>query len=61
MNDRAELLKVTASIASCVALLFLIFSIIISGIDEFTIYPYLCWLLAFVNCIRLWKMYADAR
>jgi len=61
MNDRVKIFKVTAIIASFVTILFLVFIIIFSVKEDFTIYPYLCWLITFVSCIRLWKMYVDAK
>jgi undecaprenyl pyrophosphate phosphatase UppP len=61
MNDRAKILKVTTIIASFSAILCLVLMIIFSVKESFTIYPYLCWLIGFVSCIRLWKMYVDAK
>jgi hypothetical protein len=51
MNDRAEILKVTAIIASVTVILCLVFLIIFSVKEGFTIYPYLFWLSAFVYCM----------
>jgi undecaprenyl pyrophosphate phosphatase UppP len=61
MSDRAKILKVTAIIASFSAILCLVLMIIFSAKESFAIYPYLCWLIGFVSCIRLWKMYVDAK
>lgn len=61
MSERAKLLKVAATIASFLAILCLMLIIIFSDKDDFIIYPYLCWLIGFISCIRLWKMYVDAK
>lgn len=61
MSERAKLLKVAAIIASFLAMLCLMLIIIFSDKDDFIIYPYLCWLIGFISCIRLWKMYVDAK
>ena len=61
MSERAELLKVSAIIASILAILCLMLIIIFSDKDNFIIYPYLCWLIGFISCIRIWKMYVDEK
>lgn len=61
MNDRAKLIKVTAIITSSVTLLSLIFCIIFSVIDGFSLYSYFGLLIAVGGCIILWKMYIDAK
>jgi TctA family transporter len=61
MNDKAKILKVSAAIASFLAILCLAFLIIFSTKEGFTIYPYLFWLIAFISCICLWKMHFDAK
>lgn len=61
MNDRAKVLKVTAIITSSVTILSLMFCIIFSAIDGFSLYSYFGLLIAIGSCIILWKMYIDEK
>lgn len=61
MSDRAKALKVIAIISSSYVLFSLIITLIISFIDEFTIYPYIFLLISVIACISLWKMYLDEK
>jgi hypothetical protein len=61
MNDKAKIFKVAAMVGSSFATLYLVIMIIFSAKEGFTIYPYLFWLIAFISCILLWKMYFDAK
>jgi len=61
MNERAKLLKVTAIITSFTTILCLMFIVAVCVKDGFVIYPFVGFLLAFVCCIRFWKMYVDEK
>ena len=57
MNDRVKLLKVISLITTSLILLSFIFSLIISNIYGFSIYPYICLLISVIPSISLWTMY----
>jgi len=61
MSERAKILKVAAIIGTFFIMLCLMLIVIFSYKDNFIIYPYLFWLIGFISCIRLWKMYVDAK
>ncbi|HZK56523.1 MAG TPA: hypothetical protein VFC84_20390 [Desulfosporosinus sp.] len=61
MNERAKLLRVSAIIASILTILCTMFIVTFCVKDGFTIYPYFGLLVAFVSCIRLWKMFLDEK
>lgn len=59
MNERAKLLRVSASIASILTILCSMLILYVKNDSE--IYPYIGLLVAFVSCIRLWKMFLDEK
>lgn len=61
MSDRARALKIISIISPSILLLTLVFSLILSILDEFTIYPYFCLLITSIPCFSLWKMYFDEK
>ena len=61
MSDRARALKIVSIISTSILLLTLIFLLILSILDEFTIYPYIFLSISFISCIYLWKSYLDEK
>ena len=61
MSDRARTLKIASITSTSLFLFVLIISLIISLLNGFTIYPYICLSLSFVSCIYLWKLYLDEK
>lgn len=61
MSDRARALKIISIISPSILLLTLVFSLILSILDEFTIYPYIFLSISFISCIYLWKSYLDEK
>lgn len=59
MSDRAKALKIASIIQTSLALFTLIFLLILSILDEFIIYPYICLSISIAPCIYLWKSYLD--
>ncbi len=57
MSDRAKALKIVSITITSLALLTLVFLLVVSILDEFTIYPYICLSISVLPCISLWKMY----
>lgn len=61
MSDRARALKIVSITSTCILLFTLIFLLILSILDEFTIYPYIFLSISFTSCIYLWKSYLDEK
>lgn len=61
MSDRARALKIVSITSTCILLFTLIFLLILSILDEFTIYPYIFLSISFISCIYLWKSYLDEK
>ena len=61
MSDRARALKIVSITSTYILLFTLIFLLISSVLDEFTIYPYIFLSKSFISCIYLWKSYLDEK
>ncbi|WP_294166823.1 hypothetical protein [uncultured Clostridium sp.] len=61
MSDRARALKIVSITSTYILLFTLIFLLISSVLDEFTIYPYIFLSISFISCIYLWKSYLDEK
>ena len=61
MSDRARALKIVSITSTYILLFTLIFLLISSVLDEFTIYPYIFLSISFISCIYLWKSYIDEK
>lgn len=61
MSDRARALKIVSITSTYILLFTLIFLLILSILDEFTIYPYIFLSISFISCIYLWKSYLDEK
>lgn len=61
MSDRARALKIVSITSTCILLFTLIFLLILSILDEFTIYPYIFLSISFISCIYLLKSYLDEK
>lgn len=61
MSDKARALKIVSITSTYILLFTLIFLLISSVLDEFTIYPYIFLSISFISCIYLWKSYLDEK
>ena len=61
MSDRARALKIVSITSTYILLFTLIFLLILSILDEFTIYTYIFLSISFISCIYLWKSYLDEK
>lgn len=61
MSDRARALKIVSITSTYILLFTLIFLLISSVLDEFTIYTYIFLSISFISCIYLWKSYLDEK
>ena len=61
MSDRARALKIVSITSTYILLFTLIFLLILSILDESTIYTYIFLSISFISCIYLWKSYLDEK